>query len=82
MNQNEYITTSLALAAAIQLASKSKLLSIRKITPRQSSFIFNDTPELAQLIENFYKKGLSVDAFSYFETIKYIKARLYEEGGE
>jgi len=78
MNQNKYSTTSLALATAIQLSSKSKLLTVEKISQKQSSFVFNETPELLNIVEKFFKKELLVDAFSYFETLRYIKARLYE----
>ena len=82
MDQNKYITTSLALAAAIHLASKSKLLLVEKTSSRQSSFIFNETSDLADIIEKFWKKELLLDAFSYFETLRYFKARLYQGGEE
>ncbi|OGC59952.1 hypothetical protein A3A70_02920 [candidate division WWE3 bacterium RIFCSPLOWO2_01_FULL_42_11] len=82
MDQNKYATTSLALAAAIQLASKSKLLAVEKISSKQSSFVFTETPDLPEIVEKFFKKELLLDAFSYFETLRYIKARLYQEGSE
>ena len=82
MDQNKYTTTSLALSAAIQLASKSKLLAVEKISSKQSSFVFNETPDLPEIVEKFFKKELLLDAFSYFETLRYIKARLYQEGSE
>lgn len=82
MNQNKYTTTSLALAAAIQLAAQSKLLLVEKISSKQSSFVFNKTPDLPEVVEKFFKKELLLDAFSYFETLRYIKARLYQEGSE
>lgn len=78
MNQNKYSTTSLALATAIQLASKSKLLAVEKISFKQSSFVFNETTDLPDVVDKFFKKQLLIDAFSYFETLRYIKARLYE----
>lgn len=81
LNQDQYQkTTSLALAAAIQLASNSKLLTVEKISDKQSSFIFENTSDLAQTIDKFWKKELPLDALSYFETLRYIKARLYQEG--
>ncbi len=82
MNQNKYTTTSLALSAAIQLASKSKLLAVEKISSKQSSFVFNETSDLSEIVERFFKKELLLDAFSYFETLRYIKARLYQEESE
>lgn len=82
MNQDQYTTTSLALAAAIQLASKSKLLFIEKTSNRHSTFIFSETPDLSEIIEKFWKKELPLDALSYFEALRYIKARLYQGGEE
>lgn len=70
----------MSLAAAIQLASKSKLLFVEKNSNKQSSFIFNQTPDLPKTIEKFWNKELPLDAFSYFETLRYIKSRLYQEG--
>jgi len=83
MNKNQYLTTSLSLAAAIQLASDSKLLSVEKYKDRKSSFVFENTPDLSQIIDKFWKKELPLDALSYFETLRYIKSLLYqqEEGG-
>lgn len=82
MDHNKYITTSLALAAAIQLASKSKLLFVEKTSAKQSSFIFNETSDISEISRKFWAKELFLDAFSYFETLRYIKARLYQGGEE
>jgi hypothetical protein len=80
MNQNYYQTSSLALAAAIQLASTSKLQYVEKLhNVHKASFVFNRTPDLDKIIELFWQKALPLDAFSYFETTRYIKSRLYEE---
>ncbi|CAN5118837.1 hypothetical protein BH09PAT1_BH09PAT1_3960 [soil metagenome] len=82
MNQNQYITTSLALAAAIQLASQSKLLFVEKTSAKQSSFVFSETSDISEIARKFWAKELLLDAFSYFETLRYIKARLYQEAEE
>lgn len=82
MDHNKYITTSLALAAAIQLASHSKLLSVEKTSSKQSSFIFSETSDISEIVRKFWAKELLLDAFSYFETLRYIKARLYQGGEE
>lgn len=79
-NNKDYTTTSLALAAAIQLASNSKLQFIDKSNSHERAmFVFNRTDDLDKVIELFWQKSLPLDAFSYFETVKYIKSRLYEE---
>lgn len=79
MDNNYYQTSSLALASAIQLASTSKLQSVEK-SPDSSKaiFVFNITPDLDTIVQHFWDRTLPLDAFSYFETTKYIKSRLYE----
>lgn len=79
MNNNQYQTTSLALAAAIQLGSSNKLQSIETSPDsRKAVFVFSVTPELNSIIQHFWERSLPLDAFSYFEAIKYLKTRLYE----
>jgi len=79
MNQNYYTTSSLALAAAIHLASSSKLQTVEKSPDsRKALFIFNLTPDLENIVQRFWGQSLLLDAFSYFEATKYVKARLYE----
>ena len=78
MNNNQYSTQSLALAAAIQLASLSKLQLIDRSQPDRCEFVFDRTSDLDKVIELFWQKALPLDAFSYFETVRYIKSRLYE----
>lgn len=80
MHENQYVTTSLPLAAAILLVSTSKLLDVDKTSSSQrASFVFSHTDDLPKVIELFWDKSLPVDALSYFETVKAIKSRLYEE---
>lgn len=80
MNKNQYYKTpSLALASAIQLASKSKLQFIEKSDQsNRALFAFPLSDDLTQIIDLFWKKALPLDAFSYFEAMRYIKSRLYE----
>jgi hypothetical protein len=78
-NQNQYQkTTSLALAAAIQAYSENKLLFVERSLTNKSTFVFADTPDLTQTINKFWRKELLLDALTYFEALRYIKARLYE----
>ena len=82
MDKDKYSVTSLALAAAIQLASNGKLLGVEKVSDKQSAFVFEKTSDLVQIVEKFYKKDLLLDAFSYFESLRYIKSILYRERGK
>jgi hypothetical protein len=77
MDKNQYITQSLSLAAAIQTASTGKLLFVDKGIGNKSSFVFKKTSELVGIIDKFWKKDLKVDALTYFESLRYIKNRLY-----
>jgi hypothetical protein len=78
---NKYKTQSLALAAAIQTASTSKIELIEKGSNNRHSFVFNrdKDPSFDEIIERFWSKKLLIDAISYFESLRYIKSLLYEE---
>jgi hypothetical protein len=74
---NDYIFThDLGLATAISLYCP--LEAIDRTNPSKAEFIFKREPELDQIIENFWRKELQVDALTYFNQLKLIKARLYE----
>lgn len=79
MDKNEYRTQSLCLAAAIQLVSKSKLKAIEK-SPQdfKATFVFDYATDIQNIVEQFFQKQLQHDLFSYFESLRYIKSRLYE----
>lgn len=81
MDKNQYSTSSIALATAIQLASESKLQLVDRSRPDRCEFIFDRTSDLDQVVSLFWQKALPLDALSYFETLRYIKARLYEQKG-
>lgn len=78
MNKNHWKTTSLSLAVAIHVSTDSKLLFVERISEKQSSFVFNSSSQIEQSIERFWRKELLVDALSYFEALRYFKARLYQ----
>lgn len=69
-------TSDLALAAAIFLFLPLK--SVDRNDPRRAIFIFEDTPQLQQLLTDFWNKQLKVEPRAYFESIKALKTRLYE----
>ena len=82
MNQPQYYTTqSLSLATAIQALSPAKLEDIElSPTDQRATFYFDRTrdTQLDQLIASFWARQLPIDSFTYFETLKYLKSRLYE----
>lgn len=79
---NQYKTTSISLAAALQVISTSKLTLIDfSESPTRAQFVFDTSndPSLEEKVTQFWARELFIDAFSYFEALKYLKSRLYEE---
>jgi len=84
MNQPEYYKThSMDLASAIQLEADVKLETLEwEVTDSgktRALFVFKFTPVVREIIELFWNKELSVDALSYYEAIKFMKARVYDD---
>lgn len=72
-----YKTNSLALASAISLFFP--VIEIEKDELENNcAFCFEDTPQLRELISNYWNKKLLVDASEHFDQIKTLKARIYE----
>lgn len=85
MSTNKYFTTtSLSLAAAIQCISKAKLKSLKFGPSHRASFLFDRTedPSIDEIVSLFWEKKLPIDASTYFETLRYMKARLFESKNE
>ncbi len=76
--QSSLQTTDLALAAALQAAGV-KLVSVDKTNRRRAVFVYQNSHDVQQLINNFWSGDLLLDARTYFESIKKIKDRLYSE---
>lgn len=75
-------TTSLALASALQTVSTSKLELIeRSSNSDRANFVFDrEKDELFdEIVASFWSNSLPIDASTYFNSIKSVKARLYEE---
>ena len=76
-----YKTTSISLATVIQLTGKGSLKDIQPVDFYKYEFIFSteNFTDLQKTVSLFWQKSLSVDAFTYFETLRYLKSRLHEE---
>lgn len=72
-----YSTTDLALTTAISLFFP--LEAIDRQNPHKAQFLFKRNEQLDQLIETYWKGELRVNPATYFQQLKIIKARLYEE---
>lgn len=74
---DQYSTSDLALATMISLFYP--LEAIDRTNSNKSQFLFKRDEELDQLIEAFWRKELQVEPQTYFNQLKIIKSRLYEE---
>ncbi len=75
---NDYYSTSdLSLAAALSL--HYPIEAIDRQNPQKAQFLFKRDEHLNQLIETYWKGELRVNPVAYFNQLKTIKARLYEE---
>ncbi len=73
----KFKTNSLSLASALSLFLP--ITSIEKDSINNNClFCFDDTPQLRELISNFWNRNLLVDASEYFAQTKTLKARIHE----
>ncbi len=78
LDVNDYYATSdLALAAALSL--HYLIEAIDRQNPQKAQFLFKRDENLNQLIETYWKGELRVNPVAYFNQLKTIKSRLYEE---
>jgi len=74
---NDYYSTSdLALATAISLWYPIE--TIDKTNPNKNVFLFKRDENLDQLIESYWKRELKVEPQAFFNQLRNIKSRLYE----
>jgi hypothetical protein len=81
-NKNFFLTQSLALASAIQTVSKAKLEHIEfPDSSRRASFIFDKSKDdsFDEIVSKFWANQLPFDLSTYFDQLRLMKARLYEE---
>ncbi len=83
MNHNKYFSTqSLSLASALQALSPAKLKSVDFTQgSSKASFCFDKTqdPEFDSVVARFFSRELLIDAATYFDALRFVKSRLYEE---
>lgn len=79
LNMNDYYSTSdLALATTISLNFSIKEMD--KTNPRKAIFIFDRNKKLDEYINRYWRKEILVEPRQYFDQLKALKARIYEEG--
>jgi len=77
MNQNTFSTSELPLAALL-LYKGYKLTIVDKHNPR-SVFIFEQSEQLDQSVQEFWANEARVEPLAFFNSIKAIKSRIYQQ---
>lgn len=77
-NNKTYFTTSLNLGAVLICLGIS-LDSVIKNQDGKSTFVFIRTPQLDEIVENFWQKKLRVEPNSFWEAQRFLKSRIYGE---
>jgi len=72
-----YRTSDFALATAISLFYPIE--AIEKENPKRAIFVFKRTKELEKTIAKYWKRELKVEPQAYFNQMRILKARLYNE---
>lgn len=80
MNKNNsyFETNSLHLSASL-ICLGIPLDSVLKGQDGKATFIFNrsNNPDLDQIIQNFWQKTLKIEPNSFWESIRFLKSRIY-----
>ena len=78
LEKNNYFKTSdLALAAAINLSQP--LESLDRSNPHKVLFIFPNNKQTEDIVDSYWKRQLQVEPLSFFNSLRTLKARLYEK---
>lgn len=82
LNIDDYYSTSdLALASALALYYPLEAID-KTQNPYKAIFLFKKDGQLDQLIEAYWRGEMKVNPLLYFNQLKLIKSRLYEEGNK
>jgi len=76
-DQNYYFTNDLGLACTISLFYP--IWAVDKSNPPKAQFVFKRESGLGELLESYWSNTLHVSPLAYFQQLKIIKSRLYEQ---
>lgn len=71
-----FSTFDLGLAAAL-ISIDFQLFDLDKSNPRKVQFLFKDSNDLQEAIEDYWSNSLKVNARTNFETLKMLKNRIH-----
>ena len=78
-NQSDIFSTS-DLGCTTAIALFYPVLSVDKTNPQKAEFLFKRNIKLDKLVESYWSNTLKVSPLEYFQKLKVMKSRLYEQG--
>lgn len=77
--QKPFAINDIALAAAV--VCFHPLVGVEKspLNPQKAVFLFEDSEQVRELADKFWRKDLFVEASEYFSNIKFLKGRINAE---
>lgn len=76
-NSTHYLTSDLALVTTLSL--KFSIEEIDRSNPRKAVFVFRRSPELEELVDQFFSNKLQISPQVFFNQLRDVKNRLYAE---
>lgn len=74
--ENVFSSFDLGMSAALESIG-FKILHIDKKNRSKALFLFENSDEIVEAAQSYWRKELSIDALTYFECMKKIKNQLY-----
>ena len=75
LDEELYVTTDISLTAAITM--KFSIKSINRENPKRILFIFEKDKNLQEYIEKYWNGELKVEPLKFFQCLKTLKGRIY-----
>lgn len=76
-NENLYSSHDLGCATAISIFFP--IWAIDRANPRKAEFMFKREQGLEKIVQDYWSNTLQVSPLAYFNQLKTIKSRLYEQ---
>ena len=77
MNMEKYKTSDLGLASALMTIGYN-VVEIDKTNVKKMLFVFKDSENLQEDINNYWNRKLEVEPTEYFNSMKALKTRIYD----
>ncbi len=79
VDEKDYFETSDMPLVATLYYFGYKIYSVDKSNPSRAVFLIVGNSELNKIVQNFLTRSLKVEPSAYFNSLKEVKSRLYED---